>query len=55
MTTMSAFDIPASVVSVPATIGGGLMILYIILRWVYRNRRERLSEGEAFNDRTDPM
>ena len=31
MTTMSAFDIPASVVRVPATIGGGLMIFYIIL------------------------
>jgi len=55
MTTMSAFDVPASVVRVPATIGGGLMIFYIILRWVYRSRRERLSGGEAFDDRTDPM
>ena len=55
MTTMSAFDIPASVVRVPATIGGGLMVFYIILRWVYRNRRERLLTGEAFDDRTDPM
>ena len=55
MTTMSAFDIPASVVRVPATIGGGLMIFYIILRWVYRSRRERLSKGETLDDRTDPM
>jgi TRAP-type C4-dicarboxylate transport system permease small subunit len=55
MTTMSAFDIPASVVRVPATIGGGLMIFYIILRWIYRVRRERQSKEDAFYDSTDPM
>ncbi len=55
MTTMSAFDIPASIVRVPATIGGGLMVFYIILRWIYRNRRERFHRGKAFDDRTDPM
>lgn len=55
MTMMSAFDIPASVVRVPATIGGALMIFYIIFRWIYRNHRERRFKGEAFDDSTDPM
>lgn len=55
MTTMSAFDVPASVVRVPATIGGGLMILFIILRWVYRTRREKKANPEKFRHSTDPM
>jgi len=55
MTMMSAFDIPASVVRVPATIGGGLMIFYIICRWLYRNRLERRIKAETFDDSTDPM
>jgi TRAP-type C4-dicarboxylate transport system permease small subunit len=55
MTTMSAFDVPASVVRVPATIGGGFMILFILLRWVYRFRREKSANGQTFYDSTDPM
>jgi TRAP-type C4-dicarboxylate transport system permease small subunit len=55
MTTMSAFDVPASVVRVPATIGGALMILYIVLRWAYRFRRERSTKGDTIYDSTDPM
>jgi len=55
MTMMSAFDIPSSVVRVPATIGGGLMIFFIFFRWIYRNRLERRFKGEAFDDNTDPM
>jgi TRAP-type transport system small permease protein len=55
MTTMSAFDIPASVVRVPATIGGGLMLFFIILRWLYRVRRERQSKEDAVYDNTDAM
>ncbi|MBT3359955.1 MAG: TRAP transporter small permease [Rhodospirillales bacterium] len=36
ITTLGSLDIPASVLRVPATIGGGLMIFFIIMRWVYR-------------------
>lgn len=36
ITTLGSLDIPASVLRAPATVGGGLMIFFIVMRWVYR-------------------
>lgn len=55
MTTMSAFDIPASVVRVPATIGGALMILFILLRWLYRFPIEWNSDPDKMLQSNEPM
>ncbi len=55
ITTLGSMDIPASFVRVPATIGGALMIIFIVLRWTYRLPAERAAMGEAFDDSEEPM
>jgi TRAP-type C4-dicarboxylate transport system permease small subunit len=55
ITTLGSMDIPASVVRVPATIGGALMVIFIVLRWVYRLPAERAAMGEAFDDSEESM
>ena len=49
ITTLGSMDIPASVLRVPATIGGVLMIVFIVLRWVYRLRVEKAIKGDDFS------
>ncbi len=55
ITTLGSMDIPASFVRVPATIGGALMAIFIVLRWIYRLPAERAAMGEAFDDSQEPM
>ncbi len=55
ITTLGSMDIPASIVRVPATIGGALMVVFIVLRWVYRLPAERVAMGEAFDDSEESM
>lgn len=55
ITTLGSMDIPASFLRVPATIGGVLMIVFILLRRFYRLRREKAAQGDAFSDHNEPM
>jgi len=55
ITTLGSMDIPASFVRVPATIGGTLMIVFIVLRWVYRLPAEKAAMGDEFDDSKEPM
>ncbi len=55
ITTLGSLDIPGSYVRVPATIGGALMILFIVLRWGYRLRLERRIRGDDATVNREPM
>ncbi len=55
ITTLGSMDIPASFLRVPATIGGVLMIVFIVLRRFYLLRREKAIKGDAFSDHKEPM
>lgn len=50
---IGALDLPDTVYRSPATVGGVLMIAFILLRWFYRRRADRIGEDPAGN--TDPM
>ncbi len=47
MADLGALGIPASWVRIPALVGGGLMIVYLLLRRVYREPVERRADDDA--------
>ena len=50
---IGALDLPDSVYRSPATVGGVLMIVFILLRWFYRRPAEGTDDDPAGNK--DPM
>jgi TRAP-type C4-dicarboxylate transport system permease small subunit len=50
---IGALDLPDSVYRSPATVGGVLMIVFILLRWFYRRPADRIDQDPAGDK--DPM
>ncbi|MBD3308773.1 TRAP transporter small permease subunit [candidate division KSB3 bacterium] len=55
MTELGALEIPGSYVRLPAAIGGGLMIFFILLRRFYRLRIESRHPSDEFRIENEPM
>lgn len=55
LSDLGALGVPASVVRLPATIGGALMIAFIVLRWVYRLRIEGNGPEPRIDPENEPM
>lgn len=55
LSDLGSLGVPASVVRLPATIGGALMIAFIVLRWVYRVRVEGNGPQPTLDPEDEPM